>query len=114
MPIHRPAKRSRRVRTAADFAAFKAAAGSWNDVDIDELVEGIDKSRRSSPTIGRTVKYLVDSDWVADYLKGRAAAVSLLREVAPESLATSILTYGEIGAGVIARGRVAHAADLGR
>jgi predicted nucleic acid-binding protein len=47
------------------------------------------------------VKYLVDSDWVADYLKGRDAAVSLLQSLAPEGLAISILTYGEIYEGIL-------------
>ena len=47
------------------------------------------------------MKYLVDSDWVADYLKGRAAAVSLLQSLAPDGFAISILTYGEIYEGIL-------------
>jgi len=46
------------------------------------------------------MSYLVDSDWVADYLKGRQAAVSLLDSVFPEGLAISIITYGEIYEGI--------------
>jgi tRNA(fMet)-specific endonuclease VapC len=47
------------------------------------------------------VKYLVDSDWLADYLKGRPAAVTLLQTLAAEGLAISILTYGEIYEGIL-------------
>jgi tRNA(fMet)-specific endonuclease VapC len=47
------------------------------------------------------VKYLVDSDWVADYLKGRVPAVSLLKRLAFEGLAISILTFGEIYEGIL-------------
>jgi tRNA(fMet)-specific endonuclease VapC len=47
------------------------------------------------------VKYLVDSDWVADYLNGRTAAVSLPQSLAQEGLAISILTYGEIYEGIL-------------
>jgi predicted nucleic acid-binding protein len=32
------------------------------------------------------VSYLVDTDWTADWLKGRAAAVTLLRSLAPGGL----------------------------
>jgi hypothetical protein len=48
MPISPRAKRARRGKTTADFAAFRAAAGSWRDLDTDKLVEGIYESRRSS------------------------------------------------------------------
>jgi predicted nucleic acid-binding protein len=47
------------------------------------------------------VKYLVDSDWVADYLNGRTDAVSLLQALAGEGLAISIITYGEIYEGIL-------------
>jgi predicted nucleic acid-binding protein len=46
------------------------------------------------------VRYLVDSDWVADYLKGRAAAVGLLGSLFPDGLAISIITYGEVYEGI--------------
>jgi predicted nucleic acid-binding protein len=47
------------------------------------------------------VKYLVDSDWIADYLKGRPEAVELLNRLAPEGLAISILSLGEIQEGIL-------------
>ena len=40
--------------------------------------------------------YLIDSDVVALYSKGRADAVSLLNTLSPEGLAISVITYGEI------------------
>ena len=39
---------STRARTEADWAAFRAAAGSWADVDIDAFLKDIYTSRRSS------------------------------------------------------------------
>jgi tRNA(fMet)-specific endonuclease VapC len=44
--------------------------------------------------------YLVDSDWVAEYLKGRDTAVSLLDDLFEEDLAISIITFGEIYEGI--------------
>ncbi len=44
--------------------------------------------------------YLVDSDWVADYLKGRIPAVSLLADLFAEGLAISIITFGEVYEGI--------------
>jgi tRNA(fMet)-specific endonuclease VapC len=44
--------------------------------------------------------YLVDSDWVAEYLKGRATAVNLLDSLFEEDLAISIITFGEIYEGI--------------
>lgn len=46
------------------------------------------------------MKYLVDSDWIADYLKGRPPAVTLLRGLAPEGQAISLVTFGEIYEGI--------------
>ena len=46
------------------------------------------------------MKYLVDSDWVADYLKGRTEASEFLRSLGTESLAISLITYGEIYEGI--------------
>lgn len=40
--------------------------------------------------------YLVDSDWVADYLKGRTTAVTVLTDLFAEGLAISIITFAEI------------------
>lgn len=44
--------------------------------------------------------YLVDSDWVADYLDGRQLAVALLARHAPSGIAISLVTYGEIVDGI--------------
>jgi tRNA(fMet)-specific endonuclease VapC len=44
--------------------------------------------------------YLIDTDWVADYLKGREAAVSLLDQLADEGIAISAITHGEIYEGI--------------
>ena len=46
--------------------------------------------------------YLVDSDWIADYLKGKRQAVDLLSQLAGEGLAISIITitFGEIYEGI--------------
>lgn len=44
--------------------------------------------------------YLVDTDWVADYLKGRANAVALLTALSQEGIAISLVTYGEIYEGL--------------
>ncbi len=44
--------------------------------------------------------YLVDSDYVADWLKGQPQAVTVLRALAAEGLAISLITYGEIYEGI--------------
>ncbi len=46
------------------------------------------------------MSYLVDSDWVADYLKGKPQAIGLLSQLAQEGLAVSIITFGEIYEGI--------------
>jgi tRNA(fMet)-specific endonuclease VapC len=46
------------------------------------------------------MRYLVVSDWVADYLKGKSAAVSLLDSLYPDGLAISIITFAEIYKGI--------------
>lgn len=46
------------------------------------------------------MKYLVDSDWVVDWLKGREPAVERLSALAPDGLAISLITYGEIYEGI--------------
>jgi hypothetical protein len=38
------------------------------------------------------MSYLVDSDWVAEYLKGRASAQELLDPLFPEGLAISLIS----------------------
>jgi len=44
--------------------------------------------------------HLIDSDWVADWLKGRPDAVSLLSSFGRGNLAISLITYGEIFEGI--------------
>ena len=49
MPTKLPSKRKpKRGRTKEDYEAFRAAAGSWKDVDTDKLIEDIYESRRRS------------------------------------------------------------------
>ena len=44
--------------------------------------------------------YLVDTDRVVDYLKGKPNAVELLTRLASKGLAISIITFGEIYEGI--------------
>ena len=44
--------------------------------------------------------YLVDTDWVVEYLKGKPSVVETLRALASDGLAVSLITYGEIYEGV--------------
>jgi predicted nucleic acid-binding protein len=46
------------------------------------------------------MSYLVDSDWVADYLKGRKAAFELLTSLGREGIDISLITFGEIYEGI--------------
>jgi len=46
------------------------------------------------------MKYLVDSDWVVDYLSGKQQAISLLTVVWPDGIAISLITLGEIYEGI--------------
>jgi tRNA(fMet)-specific endonuclease VapC len=46
------------------------------------------------------VKYLIDTDRVADYLKRRPDAVTLLEGLLHDGIAISIITYGELYEGV--------------
>jgi tRNA(fMet)-specific endonuclease VapC len=46
------------------------------------------------------MKYLVDSDRVADYLKGRPDAIALLDPLLEDGLAVSIITYAEVYEGI--------------
>src|SRR5437588_25255 len=46
------------------------------------------------------MKYLVDSDWVVDYLAGRQRAIDLLSSLASEGIAISLITFGEIYEGI--------------
>lgn len=47
------------------------------------------------------MRYLVDSDWVVDYLKGRAPAQQLLESLFPYGMAISIITFAEVYEGVL-------------
>src|SRR5947209_3857510 len=42
-----PAKKNR-AKTKADYEAFKSAAGSWKDVDVEQFKAAIYESRRRS------------------------------------------------------------------
>ena len=46
------------------------------------------------------MKYLVDTDWVVDYLKGRPNALALLDSLFHEGLSISIITFGEVYEGI--------------
>lgn len=46
------------------------------------------------------MKYLVDSDYVADYLGEHPAAIKLLSSFAKDDLSISLITYGEIYEGI--------------
>jgi tRNA(fMet)-specific endonuclease VapC len=46
------------------------------------------------------MKYLVDSDYVVDYLKGRSPVTQLLSELFSDGLAISIITFAEVYEGI--------------
>lgn len=46
------------------------------------------------------MKYLLDTDRAADYLKGRPDAVELLESLAGDGIGISLVTYGELWEGV--------------
>lgn len=46
------------------------------------------------------MKYLIDTDWLIDYLKGKLAAGQLLDQLVHEGIAISLITYGEILEGI--------------
>ena len=46
------------------------------------------------------MRFLVDSDWLADYLKGRREARALLDGLAADGLGISIITYAEVYEGI--------------
>lgn len=45
--------------------------------------------------------YLIDSNWVVEHLAGEPAAVDLLRQLAPDGLFISIITYMEVFEGAL-------------
>jgi tRNA(fMet)-specific endonuclease VapC len=56
--------------------------------------------------------YLVDSDRVAQYLKGRPEGISLLNALASQGLAISLISYGELYEGIY-HGRDPRGAERG-
>lgn len=46
------------------------------------------------------MSYLIDSDWVIDYLSGRPAAGNLIDRLAESGIAISLLTYREVVEGL--------------
>lgn len=44
----KPLRRRGRKRTKADIEAFRAAAGSWQDEDVDTFIKNVYESRRHS------------------------------------------------------------------
>ena len=47
------------------------------------------------------IAHLIDTDWMADFLKGRSQAVQLLTSLADEGIAISIITYAELYEGLL-------------
>ena len=45
--------------------------------------------------------YLIDSDWVIDFLAQESEAVQLIEQLAQEGIAISIITYMEVYQGVL-------------
>ena len=48
IPTERKSLRRNRKRTTADTEAFRAAAGSWKDEDVDTFIKNVYESRRTS------------------------------------------------------------------
>lgn len=46
------------------------------------------------------MSYLIDTDWIVDYLKGKAPAVQTLESLAQARSAICLITYGEIYEGI--------------
>ena len=46
------------------------------------------------------MRYLIDTDYVADFLKGRTDAMHLLRGLPRDEIAISMITYGEVIEGI--------------
>ena|SRR5437867_2030206 len=44
--------------------------------------------------------YLVDTDWVIDFLKGKSGALSLFTTLSRDGIAISLVIYGEIYEGI--------------
>jgi len=46
------------------------------------------------------MKYLIDTDWVIEYLKGRERVTKVLSSLTTDGLAISLFTYGEVYEGI--------------
>jgi predicted nucleic acid-binding protein len=46
------------------------------------------------------MKYLIDSHYVADFLKGRQEALTLFRQLVPAGISISMITYAEAYEGI--------------
>src|SRR4051795_11973245 len=46
------------------------------------------------------MSYLIDTDWLSPYLKGRSEAVALLSSLRQEDIYLSLISYGEIYEGI--------------
>lgn len=46
------------------------------------------------------MKYLIDTDWIIDHLKGQDKVVRKLEELTPEGMAISVISLAEIYEGV--------------
>ncbi len=49
--------------------------------------------------------YLIDSDWIIDYLGGLEQALELLESLAADGISLSVISYMEVYEGVIGAGR---------
>ncbi len=47
------------------------------------------------------MKYLIDSDWVIDYLNAQSQTIATLQRLEPDGLAISIITYAEVYEGIL-------------
>ena len=57
--------------------------------------------------------YLVDTDYVADYLKGQRNVAAILEPLLPEGIAMSIITFSEVYEGIFyGHNRTQHEAGL--
>jgi tRNA(fMet)-specific endonuclease VapC len=52
--------------------------------------------------------YLVDTDYVADYLKGRSHVLPLFKRLVPEGIGISIITFAEVYEGIYYGQRRSH------
>ena len=57
--------------------------------------------------------YILDTDWLIDYLHGREEAVQVLAQLIPAGLAISVITYAEFYEGIVlSPGRAEHVETL--